>query len=637
MPVLTANELSKSYGPRVLLDSVNLAIRTGEHVGLVGSNGSGKSTLARIIAGLDTPDGGTLAVRRGAEILYLEQEPTLDPNATARETVEAGLAIWHAAIKRHEDACAAAAVATGRELDKALAEQSEAEAEIERRGGWDRTHLVDRMLEGLSVRSPEKRMSELSGGEKRRVALARILVAEPALAILDEPTNHLDIDTIEWLEVYLRESFKGALLLVTHDRYFLDRLVDRTLEIENGSVYSYDGGWDAFLEAKAMRAQHEAREEANRQNFLRTELEWLRRSPQARTTKQKARVERAEAAVNTAKPREERTVALALESSRSGKTILDLRDLDVTQYGHALVKNLSIALVQGDRIGVVGPNGAGKTTLLRVMLGDLPPTRGEVVLGQNTKVAYFDQGRTGLDDDASIQENVVGDRTRVEIGGETLDVRTYLARFLFSSHRLREKVAGLSGGERARVAIARLLLSPANLLVLDEPTNDLDVQTLSALEQMIVEAEATALIVSHDRYFLDRVATGILAFEGDGRVVLHAGNYDDYKRAKKREREAQMELAAAEKATAKVEKQAAAAQKKSGLSYKERIELERIMPDIEAAEAKLATLEKTLADPDTYAKRSGDVPMLMASRDAAKLAVDTLVARWEDLEARANA
>ncbi|MFO0696426.1 MAG: ABC-F family ATP-binding cassette domain-containing protein [Polyangiales bacterium] len=634
MPVLVATDLVKSFGTRVLLDGVSVSIRSGERVGLVGNNGSGKSSLARILAGLDTPDSGTVAVRRSAEVEYLEQEPALDPDATALAIVESGLAAWKAATARHEAASAALAKGEG-DLDAHLAAQAEAAADVERHGGWDAGHEARSMLAHLGIADPSRTVGTMSGGEKRRVALARLLVASPALAILDEPTNHLDVDTIEWLEEYLAESFRGALLLVTHDRYFLDRVVERTLELENGRLHSYDGGWDRYLEMKAERLAHEERVEANRKNFLRTELDWLRRSPAARTTKQKARVERANAALSETGPTRERTVSLSMDTTRLGGTILDLDHVGIELAGRTLIRELTLSLRKGERIGIVGPNGAGKTTLLRLLTGELSPTRGQVVLGKNTRIAYFDQGRSGLLDDKSIQENVAGDRTKLDLGGETVDVRTYLSRFLFAPERLRTRVGALSGGERARVSLAKLLLSPANLLLLDEPTNDLDVATLSSLESMIVEANASALVVSHDRYFLDRVATGILAFEGDGKVVLYQGNYETYRSLR-----AQAEAAsrASEpppaKPTPKVEPEKAPEKAKKGLTYKERIELEGILPAIEKAEAELATLEAELGDPEVYAKRAAEVPALVAKRDRAKEEVERLVERWSDLEAR---
>ncbi|MEM1418490.1 MAG: ABC-F family ATP-binding cassette domain-containing protein, partial [Myxococcota bacterium] len=439
----------------------------------------------------------------------------------------------------------------------------------------------------------------------------------------------LDVDTIEWLETHLAEVYPGAVLLVTHDRYVLDRVVGRTLEVAEGKLHSYVGGWSAYLEAKAEREAHEARVESNRQNFLRRELEWLRRSPSARRTKAKSRVDRAEAALAAKGPTRTGTSAFRLQTERLGKTILDLRALALDIGGQRVVEDLTLTLQQGERIGIVGPNGAGKTTLLRALVGDLTPASGEVVVGKRTRFAYFDQRRSGLDDAKSIQANVAEDgKDKVVIGDQQVDVRSYLMRFLFRPERLKEKVGGLSGGERARVALAKLLLEPANVLLLDEPTNDLDVQTLGALEQMIVDMNATAFVVSHDRYFLDRVATSILEFEGEGRVTRYVGDYDTFRRLKA-QRAAEAKAAAPK---AKVRKERAPAPPRAGLTSKEKRELAKLETDIEAAEATLAELDAALADPGLYTERAEEAPALMAQREAAEAELEAMMARWEALE-----
>ncbi|KYG08762.1 ABC transporter, partial [Sorangium cellulosum] len=542
MPVLTAHDLHKAFGPQTILDGVSVTIRTGERVGLVGLNGSGKSTLARILAGVEPPDGGTISRRRGAEIGVLSQDPVFEPSDTARDVVLAGLSAWHAAKARHDEVSRALAAGSG-DAEALLAEQTEAAADVERLGGWDMMHRVDAIIGHVGVTRPDAPMSVLSGGDRRRVALARLLVSRPALAVLDEPSNHLDVETVEWLERYLVEEHPGALLLITHDRYLLDRVVERTLEIDKGKVYSYDGGYEEYLEQKAERLALEARTESNRQNFLRTELEWLRRQPKARTGKQKARIQRAETTKAAPPPKAERTAQLSVESVRTGKTILELKKLGLAVDGKWLVRGLDFSLTKGERVGIVGRNGTGKTTMLRAILGQLeagadgaapsdaggPTMEGEVVLGKNTSVAYFDQHRSGLDLDKSIFENIAGSHTRVEVGGRSMDVRSYLERFLFDPNKARQPVGSLSGGERARVALAKMLTQSVNVIILDEPTNDLDVMTLAALEGMLIELDGSALVVTHDRWFLNRVATSILAFEGGGRVVRYAGNYDAYR------------------------------------------------------------------------------------------------------------
>ena len=628
MTVLSAHDLVKAYGPQVILDGASVSIEPGERVGLVGVNGSGKSTLARILAGIEAPEGGSVSRRRGAEIAYLAQEPPFDPAETARAVVLGGLAHWSEAKARHD--AASQALARGDGDEAALLEaQAEAAADVERHGGWDHMHHVDAIMGHVGVSRPDASMETLSGGDRRRVALARILVAQPDLAILDEPSNHLDAETVEWLERYLLEEHRGALLLITHDRYLLDRVAERTLELSRGKLYSYDGGYEDYLEAKAERLALEARTESNRQNFLRRELEWLRRQPKARSTKQKARIQRAESVKAAPPPRADRALELALETSRSGKTVLELRGVDLERGGKSLVRGLDLIVGQGERLGVVGRNGAGKTSLLAAILGDLAPSKGEVVLGKNTSIAYFDQQRSGLDDEASIFDNVAK-------AGERGDVRSYLERFLFDPHKQRQPVGSLSGGERARVALAKLMVKSSNLVILDEPTNDLDVATLGALEALLLELDATAIVVTHDRWFLDRVATSILAFEGDGKVTRYAGNYEAFRlqraaadaaRAEAaREAPRRSEPPRAEKPAA----QPKAAAKKS-LTYAERLELDGIMDRIEAAEAEVGALEAKLSDPTLYATRGGDVAALTASLERARAEASRLTARWEEL------
>ncbi|WP_437957730.1 ABC-F family ATP-binding cassette domain-containing protein [Sorangium sp. So ce119] len=656
MPVLTAHDLHKAFGPQTILDGVSVTIRTGERVGLVGLNGSGKSTLARILAGVELPDSGTISRRRGAEIGVLSQDPVFEPSDTARDVVLAGLSAWHAAKARHDEVSRSLAAGTG-DAEALLAAQTEAAADVERLGGWDMMHRVDAIIGHVGVTRPDAPMSVLSGGDRRRVALARLLVSRPALAVLDEPSNHLDVETVEWLERYLVEEHPGALLLITHDRYLLDRVVERTLEIDKGKVYSYDGGYEEYLEQKSDRLALEARTESNRQNFLRTELEWLRRQPKARTGKQKARIQRAETTKAAPPPKAERTAQLSVESVRTGKTILELKKLGLAVDGKWLVRGLDFSLTKGERVGVVGRNGTGKTTMLRAILGQVaaegdgaaaegPTMEGEVVLGKNSSIAYFDQHRSGLDLDKSIFENIAGSHTRVEVGGRSMDVRSYLERFLFDPNKARQPVGSLSGGERARVALAKMLTQSVNVIILDEPTNDLDVMTLAALEGMLVELDGSALVVTHDRWFLNRVATSILAFEGGGRVVRYAGNYDAY-REQRAHAAAEVEAEAAARAAKAqaAEPRPALAQAKTvaraggapKLTYAERTELDGIVGKIDEADQKVRELEAKLADPTLYSSRGPEVAGLLSDLERAKQEAARLVSRWEELETKREA
>ena len=623
----------KSFGPQVVLDGATLTITTGEHVGLVGNNGSGKSTLARILAGAELADGGTIARRRGATIAYLEQSPVFDGDPTAREAVLGGLAAWSDAKARHEAASNSLEHGEG-DVDALLKAQEEAASDVERLGGWDRLPEVDAVLSHLGVRSPDAKVATMSGGERRRVALARLLVARPDMAILDEPTNHLDVDTVDWLESHLADDFPGAILLVTHDRYLLDRVCTRTLELDKGALHSYDGGYGMYLEQKAERMALAQRTESNRQNFLRKEIEWLRRQPKARSTKQKARIERAETAIATQGPREEKTARLSVEEARAGKTILELRALGIDLGGRTLIEKLDQFLVEGERIGVVGANGTGKTTLLKAITGQLTPTRGEVVVGKNTKIAYFDQERGGLDDSKSIYENVAGDQPKIEVGGVAIEPRSYLERFLFDPHKQRQQVGSLSGGERARVALARMLRQKANLLLFDEPTNDLDVAMLGALEDMLSDFAGTAVVVTHDRWFLDRVATSILAFEEGGKVTRYPGNYEAYRRAKEAEK-AEETARKSEAPKARAAKPSTPPPARPGLTNVEKRELENILDDVESLEAEVAELESALADPALYTRGdAAEIKEKQTNLATTKAEVARLLARWEALEAK---
>jgi len=637
MPVLDATQLRRSVGDRTLLDDVTLTLRRGEKVGLVGRNGSGKSSLARVLAGIDEVDGGRIARRRDSTVAYLAQEPIFPAEERVRDIVLASLVEWSALRRRFDELTAALAESTDVEEQTRLAgEQAEVGESLERAGGWEREHEAEATLLHLGIADPDRKAGTLSGGEARRVALAQLLVAEPDLAILDEPTNHLDLATIEWLEEHLRDRYAGAVLLISHDRQVLDAVTTRTLEIHDGKVESYDGGYARYLLAKAEREAHAERTWRNTRNFLRREVEWLRRMPKARGTKQKARIGRAETALEERAPQVERQAELRMQSERQGKTVLELNGVGLEREGRRLAQGIDLALRPGDRIGIIGPNGSGKTTLLLAILEQLDLAAGSIVRGATTKIGYLDQARSELDSKETVREAAVGDANEIVIGEERLSIGSYLERFLFDHAAQRRKVGELSGGERARVCLARLLSQKCNLLLLDEPTNDLDVMTLSALEAMLLDFGGSLILVSHDRWLLDRVSTAVLAFEEGGSADLHTGSYSDY-----RERKDAEEALAGAPVPASVEKVAVVEDAKPSakprrLTHAERRELDGMMDAIEAAEEKVAALQEKLADPETYQGEGDVAASLRVELEVAEAEALRLTERWEALEAIAS-
>lgn len=639
MPVLDALNLKKSLGTRVLLQNVNFTIVRGEKVGLVGDNGAGKSTLGKILAGLLEADQGEVRTRKGASVSYLAQDPELPAGQTAEQVALSGISEWQAASLRYQTVCTSLAEAESQKDEAKVAalltEQEQLSAQIERLGGWNRQGEATRILNILGITDPHQDVGTMSGGERRRVALARLLIEKPDLAILDEPTNHLDADTIEWLEEYLQNDFPGATLLITHDRWLLNAVVDRTFEVSAGNVYSYVGGWEAYLLARDERRSQEERKEANRQNFLRKEIEWLRRQPKARTGKQKARIDRAEDAIAQKGPEQTRDLRLGVEETRLGGNILETRDLAVAIGDRDLIHSLDFHLTRGKRVGIVGKSGAGKTTLLRTLLGELPPKKGEIIRGKNTEIAYLDQMRGGLDPNDTVYDAVTGGRPSVTVGETDISSYSYLRRFRFEGDVLRQKVAGLSGGEKSRLALARLLLSPANVLVLDEPTNDLDVMTLGALEEMLLALTGAALIVSHDRYFLDRVATSVLALDGQGGAHHLQGGYSVYSEFRTDEAKRKKQNLVEEKAriaSISAPADSKAPKKKSKLTYAEEIELASLLGKIEQLGEEVAVLEEKMGDPTLYTERREQAAQVEKELSQKKQALSDLESRWLELE-----
>ncbi len=637
MTALTADHVSRSLGSSQILKDVSLTVDLGERVGLIGANGSGKSTLARILAGIEAPDGGTVSQRRGLRTMLLSQEPELDPEMTVFQAAESGLAHWRDATLRFE-AIAQLIEQDTSDRDALLHEQSELATLIETLGGWDPRHRIQSFLDRLGLTRPNDLVATLSGGERRRVALARLLVAAPDIAILDEPTNHLDADTVAWLEDWIMREFRGAMIIITHDRYLLDRAVTRIVELDLGGVRSYPGRYRVYLALRAERLAQEARVEARLVNTMRREQEWLSRGPAARTTKQQARIQRAQELSETIVSGRRDVVKVNLEGAvaKGGKRILEFRGVSLSLGGREMFHDLDLILTPGVRIGVVGPNGAGKTSLLKLILGELEPTKGEVVVGLNTKVAYFDQTRGSVDLNLSVLDHFTGEGDRVRVGDKWIEPHAWLDRFGFDGARQRQKAAMLSGGERARLALALLLRGEANLILMDEPTNDLDLSTLAVLEEFLLDWPGTAIVVSHDRYFLDQVATSILSFEGDGEVVHDRGDWDAHREARDQRREARKAAARGPARNADMRRTTSPDIKVvKALTPPEVKELEALPTKIDAAESEVARLDALLASPGFYASSSRDmVSETMAASDAARRQVEALMARWEALELR---
>ncbi len=655
MTLLHAAGLGLSFGSRTVFDGLTLTIEEGERVGLVGVNGAGKSSLMRMLARAAPPDRGEVQLRRGALVTYLPQEPEFPAGATVASELEVARAPLREALAAHADLSARLAGPHDPALHgRVLAELALAADRVEHLGGWDTAHEARRLLDRLGVKDWDRPVADLSGGTRKRVAIARAVLTRPDLLLLDEPTNHLDADTVDWLEEEI-DRLSGALLLVTHDRYFLDDLVDRIVEITPGAgVTSYPGNYEAYLEQKLEAEALAADAEHKRGRWIAEEVAWLRRGVEARRTKSKARIERARRLMAEKGAARPKVPALRLAAPpRLSHVVLEARGLAKAFGGRAVLGGIDFTLGRGERVGLVGPNGAGKTTFLRALLGELEADAGEVVLGNRTKIAYHDQQRTRLDPEQTVYEAAGGSppgRTGedfVELSGRKVVLRDYLDDLLFPSAVQRMQVKALSGGERNRLLLAKLFLEGANVLVLDEPTNDLDLVTLNVLERLLLGFDGSVLIVTHDRYFLDKVATAILAFESDGRATRWPGNYETYRTLKD---QAQARAAAdraeaadgsgagrpdrpAPRAEVQGPPQAPGKPRRPGkLSFKEQRELEGIELAVLAAEERKAALEAALSDPSTYRQAGETVAALKADLEKASAEVDALYARWQALE-----
>ncbi|GAA0568819.1 ATP-binding cassette domain-containing protein [Halomonas salifodinae] len=636
MTLLRLEQLQLAYGPQVLLNGAELVLEKGERLALVGRNGTGKSTLLRLVSGEILPDGGNIWRAPGLKVGVLAQDLPVASGETIFDVVAEGLPEAGSLLAEYHHLV--------QQDDPDMRRMATLQTQLEAIDGWSFNQRIDVILTRLGLPADDL-MTSLSGGWRRRVALARALVADPDLLLLDEPTNHLDLDTIAWLEEQLL-AFQGAVLFITHDRAFLSRLATGILELDRGRLGRYPGDYAKYQAQKAHELEVEAKENAEFDKKLAQEEAWIRQGIKARRTRNEGRVRALEQMRRERSQRRERqgNANLSVDSGeRTGKRVVEL--INVTQrFGdETVIRDLSLEIQRGDRIGFIGRNGAGKTTLLKILLGELEPSEGQVRLGTNLKVAYFDQLRAGLEMDKSVYDNVAQGSDRVTVGGKDRHVISYLQDFLFTPERARQPVKVLSGGESNRLLLAKLFTQPANVLVLDEPTNDLDVETLELLEELLLDFEGTLLLVSHDRTFMDNVVTGVLAFEGDGRVREYVGGYSDWVRQGGKLPPAPWEGAARQRAepvadgVAETPQKATkpAARKPAKLSYKLQRELDGLPARIERLEAEVAEFEARVGDPDFYQQEASRVTATLEAMGAKQAELDEAMERWVELEALA--
>ncbi|MBN2288446.1 MAG: ATP-binding cassette domain-containing protein [Candidatus Glassbacteria bacterium] len=632
MQVLKAENICHDFGVRPLFEGLELVLEEGDRLGLIGANGSGKTTLLRILAGLENPLAGTVVYPLPVKTGYLAQEPEFPRGLTVYRALEQALDELVRLREEYEDLTARL---KGRLERAERAELGRREQKLhdllDTRSGWDLRPRVEEMITRLRLPGPETPLESLSGGIIKRVALGKVLLAEPQLLLLDEPTNHLDTGTVAWLEKKLA-AFRGTLVLVAHDRYFLEAVVTRIAEVEHGGLRFYPGSYTAYLEAKKAEWELTRRSDEKRRKLLAREVEWLRRSVKARTHKQKARIQRIAGMAAVKDTRPAKPVKLLFDpDTRHGRTILKAHRICKSYASDCpLIADYSLELLGGERIGIIGPNGCGKTTLLRMLVGELEPDSGYVREGANTVIAYFDQQRGQLDPQATVWDSVAPGGDHVLVSSRKLHKRAFLESFLFPAAVHRFRVGLLSGGERNRLLLARLMLSGANVLILDEPTNDLDLPTLQVLEERLGEFRGSLIVVTHDRYFLDRVVEEIYGFEDGGAIRHYPGNYSFYLQCLEREKQARK--ADREGLAKQAARNGAAAEKKpQALHYLEKKELETIEDRIAGAEAGLARLRQRLEDP-ALATDSGALGEMFEQARISQQEVDRLYERWDYLE-----
>ncbi len=639
MALIVLNDAKLAFGHVDLLANTNFSLEPGERVGLIGRNGTGKSSLLKILAGLEKLDDGTLQYQQGLRMAYVAQEPVFDPEETVFQAVSEGVAVVKALREEYEE------LSVAEWNDDSHHRLDQIQSQLEAMSGWNWEQRVHETLNRLHL-DPDIKIGSLSGGNRKRVALAQALVAVPDVLFLDEPTNHLDLDSITWLEELLK-AFKGSVVLITHDRAFLDAVSTQIVELDRGILRTYPGNFTAYELLKEQELASEALANARADKLLAQEEIWIRKGVEARRTRSVSRIARLE---KLREMRAERRNAMGqiklsvASGNRSGKIVADLENVSKA-YDRPIVKDFTATILRGDKVGLLGPNGAGKTTLLKLILGVISPDAGTATMGSQIDVAYFDQMREGLDLNATLEDYISPGSEWIEINGNRKHVKSYLNDFLFAPERAASPVSTLSGGERNRLLLARLFARPANVLVLDEPTNDLDIDTLELLEQLLQDYKGTVFLVSHDRAFLDNVVTSIIAYEGDGFWREYEGGYEDWKIQKKRSEDYKnqsnpVELPKAAKVeVAETQKQAAKPAKSNvqKLNSKERQELENIPGQIDALENEQAGIGEKLGDAELYKNQPEQVIVLQKRLKDIEEDLMILMTRWEDLLKRSEA
>ncbi|RLL40380.1 ABC transporter ATP-binding protein [Oceanobacillus piezotolerans] len=615
--MLMIENIYKSYGEKVLFNDISCTIAEKERIGLIGVNGTGKSSFLKAIAGIDAAEKGSIHHAKDYRIEYLAQEPELDENQTVMEHIYYGEAPIMKVMRDYEEAL----LQLEREPNSELAQSRllQTQQKMDEAEAWEANTAAKTVLTKLGITMFDKKVGELSGGQKKRVSIAKALIQPADLLILDEPTNHLDNDTVEWLEKYL-QTYKGSLLLVTHDRYFLNRVTNKIYELDKGNLYIYEGNYEMFLEKKAEREALEIANEAKHQNTLKRELAWLRRGAKARTTKQKARIERVEEMKDKRFDTKKQNLEFQVGSTRLGKKVMEITNISKTYEDRVLIRDFSNLIIPGDRIGIIGPNGSGKSTLLNLLAGRIEPDSGEIEIGETVKIGYYTQGDQELDGEMRMIDYIkeVAEVIHTK-DGQVITAEQMLERFLFSRYEQYSYIRKLSGGEKRRLYLLKVLMTEPNVLFLDEPTNDLDTQTLSVLEEYLDHFPGVVITVSHDRYFLDRVIDEMFIFEGQGKITHLFGNYSDYLEKKQ---------AIIKESKLEKPKQKPLKETKRKLSYNEKKEYETIEDVIMELESKLEELQQAIIDAGSDA---GKVQELFTQQQEVESELEAKMERWEEL------